>query len=140
MFFKNKKTKIKITDTDRAWVDENMKYLIDVFGYPLGEFEQFELNDHCFPLLYSTKDPELGNLVEDLKELLSLQNVEVLFEVREDLRDLNNVPFEVYGKSFESELVFLNEGYKIVVAKDLLGHIPRLAYTLIIEFIRIRLI
>lgn len=134
------RNKMKITDLDREWVDDNFKYLIDIFGYPLGQFEQFELNDQYFPLLFSTEDPELANLIEDLRELLTLQGVKIVFETREDIRSLNNVPYLVDGELFESELVFLDEGYKIVVAKDLLGHIPRLVYAFIIEFIRIRLI
>ena len=132
--------KIKITEPDREWVDDNFKYLIDIFGYPLSQFEQFELNDHYFPLLFSTEEPELANLIEDLRGLLTLDGVQIAAETRKDIRDLNNVPYVVDGELFESELVFLDDGYKIVVAKDLLGYLPRLVYAFIIEFVRIRLI
>ena len=118
------RNEMKITDPDREWVNDNFKYLIDIFGYPLSQFEQFELTDQYFPLLFSTEEPQLNNLIEDLRELLTLQGVKINFETRDDIRSLNNVPYSVDDEVFESDLIFLDDDYKIVVAKDLLGYLP----------------
>jgi tetratricopeptide (TPR) repeat protein len=135
-----KQNEMKITDTDREWVNDNFKYLIDIFGYPLSEFEQLELTDQYFPLLFSTENIELANLIEDLRGLLTLDGVKIKFEIRDNIRSLNDVRYLVDNKLFESDLIFLDDGYKIVVSKDLLANTPRLVYAFIIEFIRIRLI
>ena len=80
------KTELKITDTDREWVDENMKYLIDVLGYPASNFDQFLLNSEYFPLFFSTKEIIVTNLIEDLKVLLDLIDVPIDVDIIHDIK------------------------------------------------------
>jgi Tfp pilus assembly protein PilF len=63
----------------------------------------------------------------------------VQVDVLTDLRDFNNIPYQIEGKPFECETALVKGDYKIFVANRLLKHREALIYSLIYEFIRIRL-
>jgi Tfp pilus assembly protein PilF len=138
--FNKKKTKFRITEPDRNWVEDNFKWLIKVFGYPSKESEQIIVTEKYFPKTFSTSDFKVQNLIEDLCKLLSLDSTKIKYELHEDLRDAYELPLETQGKSFETETE-VNEGsYKIHIANSVARRPNRLIYSLIYEFIKIRLI
>jgi Tfp pilus assembly protein PilF len=64
-----------------------------------------------------------------------------VFEVHEDLRDVYGMPFATVNKQYEAETEILeNNSYKLHIAKITIKQPNRLIFSLIYEFIRIRLI
>jgi tetratricopeptide (TPR) repeat protein len=142
LFGFNKKTKdlnFRITEPDRDWVEDNFKWLIKVFGYPNRQSDQILITDKFFPKTFSTSDLIVQNLIEDLCNLLGLDFSKITFELHEDLRDVYGMPFEMQGKPFETETEITENNYKIHIAKSISKRPSRLTYSLIYEFIKIRL-
>ena len=142
LFGFNKKTKeptFRITEPDRDWVEDNFKWLIQIFGYPNRQTEQILITDQFFPKTFSTSEPEVKNLIEDLCNLLNLESGKIGFELHEDLRDNYGMPYEIQGKPFETDTEISENYYKIHIAKSISKRPNRLIFNLIYEFIRIRL-
>jgi tetratricopeptide (TPR) repeat protein len=136
---KTKEPKFRITEPDRNWVEDNFKWLIKVFGYPNRHTEQILITDKFFPKTFSTSDLIVQNLIEDLCNLLGLDSRKITFELHEDLRDVYGMPFEMQGKPFETETEMTENNYKIHIAKSISKRPNRLVFSLIYEFIKIRL-
>lgn len=128
-----------ITEDDRLWVEENFRWLKEVFGYPNRMEEQVLLTPKFFPATFAAPTVMVDNVVSDLCRLFGLQREVILYEVLTDLRDYNNIPYQVEGKPFECETELKKGEYTIFVANSLLKHPERLIHSLIFEFIRIRL-
>jgi tetratricopeptide (TPR) repeat protein len=136
---KPKEDKFFITEPDRNWVEDNLKWLIKVYGYPQRQNEQIILSEHFFPKTFIAEIVEIENLIFDLSMLFALDSKKISFETQEDLRDTYGMPYQIEGKPFEAETEIGDNGYKIYIAKSLTKHPKRLIYNLIYEFIKIRL-
>lgn len=129
----------KITEDDRLWVEENFRWLKDVFGYPNKNHEQILLTANFFPCTFAAQKITVDSAITDLCKLLYLSDSTIRYELLSDIRDFNNVPYEVEGKAFECETDLKKGAHTIYVSKSLLNHPDRLLYCLIYELIRIRL-
>ena len=136
---KTKEPKFRITEPDRDWVEDNFKWLIKVFGYPNRQSEQIIITDKFFPKTFSTSEIIVQNLIEDLCNLLGLDISKITFELHEDLRDVYGMPLEIQGKPFETETEVTENNYKIHIAKSISKRPNRFIFSLIYEFIKIRL-
>jgi tetratricopeptide (TPR) repeat protein len=139
-FFKNKENDtFRITEPDRLWVEDNFKWLIKVFGYPYLESEQIVLSENYFPKTFKGDRVLIENIIKDLCTLLQIQEDKITFEVVSDIRDIYGMPYQIEGKPFETELEIEEGKYKIHIANSLQKHPKRLIYSLVYEFIRIKL-
>jgi tetratricopeptide (TPR) repeat protein len=132
-------SQFKITEDDRTWVEENFRWLKMVFGYPNKMEEQVLVNAKFFPATFGSAEVRVENVIQDLCHLFGIASETVKFEMHTDLRDFNNIPYEIEGKVFECETELKKGDHKIYVANSLLKRPDRLIYSLIYEFIRIRL-
>ena len=140
-FLKNKENDtFRITKSDRLWVEDNFNWLIKVFGYPYRESEQILLSENYFQKTFKDDRVLIENIILDLNSLLQIQEGKIAFEVVNDIRDTYGMPYEIEGKPFETELEVDDAKYKIHIANSLQKHPKRLIYSLVYEFIRIKLI
>src|SRR3954468_9607294 len=93
----------KITDEDRLWVEENFRWLKSAFGYPNKLEEQVLLTPKFFPATYAAETIVIDHIINDLCTLFGLAPDTVKFELLTDLRDYNNIPYQIEGKPFECE-------------------------------------
>ena len=139
-FFKNKENDtFRIPDPDRLWVEESFRWLINVFGYPHRESEQILLSENYFPTSFKGDKVLIENIIKDLCSLLQIQEEKISFEVVHDIRDSYGMPYQIEGKPFETELEIKEGKYKIHIANSLQKHPKRLIFSLVYEFIRIKL-
>lgn len=129
----------KITDDDKLWVEENFRWLKEVFGYPNKSHEQILFTPKFFPASFNAQMITIENAITDISGLLDLPGNCVRCVMLSDLRDMNNVPYEIEGKAFGCETELKKGDYTIYVANSLIKHPDLLLYSLIYEFIRIRL-
>jgi len=129
----------KITEEDRLWVEENFRWLIEVFGYPNKLEEQVLLTPKFFPETFAAEVVDIGNVITDMCKLFGIPRQAVAYEIITDLRDYNNIPYQIEGTPFECETELKKGEYTIFVANSLHQHPERLIYSLSYEFIRIRL-
>jgi tetratricopeptide (TPR) repeat protein len=139
LFGNEKNDTFRITEPDRLWVEDNFRWLIEVFGYPYRESEQILLSENYFPQTFKGDKVLIENIIKDLCSLLQVNEEKVTFEVVNDIRDSYGVPYEIEGKSFETALETDKGEYKIHIANSLQKHPKRLVYNLVYEFIRIKL-
>ncbi len=125
---------------DRIWIEDNYKWLIQVFGYPTRRSNQILINDKYFPRTFSSKELNIQYLIDDLCTLTGLDSSLISFELHRDLRDVYGMPYSIDGKPFETEIEIGEHGYSIHIAQSLTNLPNRLIYNLIYEFIKIRLI
>jgi Tfp pilus assembly protein PilF len=137
---KDKDVKFRITDEDRNWVEENFSWLIITYGLSNKLQDQIIISDKFFPKLFSTEDIQIQHIIEDLSKLLEIESEKVRFEIRTDLRDSNQMPYEIHGNPFETEIEKKDEYYTIHIAQSLSKNPNRLIFNLIYEFIKIKLI
>ncbi|MFZ6013985.1 MAG: tetratricopeptide repeat protein [Bacteroidota bacterium] len=135
----NSNSNFRITDEDRLWVEENFRWLKQVFGYPNKLEEQVLLTPRFFPATFSTPSVAVDNVITDLCQLFGIPRHLVSYETRSDLRDFNNIPYQIEGRPFECEAELKKGQYKIFVANSLQKHPERLIYSLIYEFVCMRL-
>lgn len=128
----------KISEEDRLWVEENFRWLKEVFGYPNKMEEQVLLTPKYFSATFGNETVIIENVITDLCNLFRIAPHTVNYEMLSDLRDYN-IPYEIEGRAFECETALEKGHYQIYVANSLLKHPERLIYSLIYEFIRIRL-
>jgi tetratricopeptide (TPR) repeat protein len=129
----------RITDEDRHWVEENFRWLKNVFGYPNKMEEQVLINDKFFPKTFSVQQVLVRNVIDDLCKLFNIPESSVSYEFVTDLRDTSDIPFGTDGAPFEADTELNKGNHKIYVANSLQRHPERLIYCIIYEFIRIRL-
>jgi tetratricopeptide (TPR) repeat protein len=139
-FFKIKENDtFRITEPDRLWVEDNFRWLFKVFGYPYRESEQILLSENYFLKTFEDDKVLIENIIKDLCLLLQIQEEKITFEVVNDIRDSYGMPYEIEGKPFETELEIEEGKYRIHIANSLHKHPKRLIYSLVYEFIRIKL-
>lgn len=139
-FFKNKENDtFRITEPDRLWVEDNLRWLIKVYGYPYRESEQILLSENYFPKTFKGDKVLIENIINDLSSLFQIREEKISFEVVNDIRDSYGMPYEIEGKPFETELEIQDGKYKIHIANSLQKHPNRLIYSLFYEFLRIKI-
>ncbi|MFC6997822.1 tetratricopeptide repeat protein [Rufibacter roseus] len=135
----NKDTTFNITEPDREWVEDNFKWLIQAYGYPSRQSQQLLFNETLFPNTFKAHKIDVQDIVNDLATILLLDPTKISFEYVEDLRDSFATPYEIDGELFETRTEIAEGNYRIYVAKSLLQHPKRLIFSLIFEFVKIRL-
>jgi len=128
-----------ISEGDRVWVEENFGWLKSVFGYPNKQEEQTVLTAAFFPATFSTPEVSVENVVTDLCRLFGIPRDYVRYDVLSDLRDHNDIPYQMEGVRFASETELKKGNHRLFVAYNMVKHRDRLVCSLIYEFIRIRL-
>ena len=124
---------------DREWVIENVTWLVESYGYPEPQTRAITFTPEYFPRSSQQNGLILENMIADLSEILNLSQVHISFDFQEDIRDLDGMPYGLEGKAFQSELIVAKEQYHIILAKNLNKHSSTLLFTLIYEFVKIRL-
>ncbi len=109
----------KITDDDRLWVEENFRWLKEIFGYPNRMEQQVLLTAKFFPATFSSQPVNVENVIIDLCALFGIARDAVRVEILTDLRDYNNIPYEIEGKAFACETDLTKGAYTIFVAGSL---------------------
>ncbi|MFI5131682.1 MAG: tetratricopeptide repeat protein [Chitinophagales bacterium] len=132
-----------VTGTDREWVDENFKWLIETYGYPDRYAKPIFLTEEFFPETLAAKHTAIEPLIADLSKLFGVDALKISFETVGDIRDTYGTPYEFRDKPFECELEIVSstEGnsYKLFFAKTLLRHPKRLLFNCVYHFIKIQL-
>jgi len=85
---KEKKSRFPITKFDREWVIENLKWLVQVYGYPQSGERQIVFSEEFFAMSTKNDGGTVENLIADLKSILNLQHAEVTFDFQDDIRDI----------------------------------------------------
>lgn len=137
-FHRKKEAHFQLTEADREWVEENFKWLLDIYGYLGKELKPVALNETFFPATFLASTTEVQPIIDDLAFMLQLDAAKISFELQEDLRDIPGMPYEMESP-FEADTVIAENAYQIIIAKSLLQHPKRLSFSLIYEFIKIRL-
>lgn len=137
---KNKENNtFRIAEPDKLWVEANFRWLIKVFGYPYHNNEQVLLSENYFPNSFSGNKIRIENIITDLCFLLQIQEDKLSFEVVKDIRDSCDLPYKIEGKPFETTVRTEGGNYKIYIANSLQKNPKRLIYSLVYDFIKIKL-
>ncbi len=111
-----------------------------MFGIPDAKNEQIVISPDYFPQTFSKSKIEIPDIIQDLSTLSGIEGVKIQIETHTDLRDSHGMPYAIDGKEFESVTEALADGtYKIHLANSITTNPNRLIYSLIYEFIDIRL-
>ena len=138
---KVKNDKLRITEPDKNWIEDNFKWLIQVYGYPTSEGGQILISEKYFPKTFSTKEIEVQNLIDDLCDLMNLDSDKISFELHTDLSDSYGTPYQIEGKAFDIETEIINKNnYKLHIKNSVIKRKNRLIFSLIYELTRICLI
>jgi Tfp pilus assembly protein PilF len=129
----------KITENDKVWVDENFRWLKEVFGYPNKHHEQILFTPAFFPSTFERNAVSVESLITDLCKLLDLPKNCVRCIVLSDFPDTPNEQNEAGGQLVEFKTELTKGDYTLYVANSLLKHPDRLLSSLVYEFVRIRL-
>lgn len=129
----------RISELDKLWIEDNFRWLIKVFGYPYYENEQILLSENYFPNSFSVSKVLIENIIKDLCFLFQIQEDKLSFEVVKDIRDSYDTPYEIEGKPFETTVRIEEGNYKISIANSLHNNPKRLIYSLVYDFIKIKL-
>lgn len=136
---KNKKTGFPIIEEDKNWVIENLTWLVQAYGVPHADDKTVVFSQEFFPLTSSREGDKVENLIADLKSILGLESTNITFDLQEDIRDFEGLPYELNGRPFQSGLIVAEGQYHIILARSLLKHDATLLASLINEFLKIRL-
>ena len=134
--FGKKKDKIDydITSEEREWIESNFKWIIEMFGYPSPEIKEVLLTEEFFPKSLTEGVQNVQNPIDDLCAIFHFDSKKISFEIDEDLRDSYTTPYEIQGPAFQMDTEFLENHYKIHIAKSLLKKPNKLIYSFIYEF------
>jgi Tfp pilus assembly protein PilF len=130
--------KFKITDTDKRWVEENFKWLIQIYGYPNKMEEPVLVNEQSFPTVFAGRTVTINNIIIDLCLLFGLSRDIITFEIHTDIRDFN-IPYEMGAAVSECETELKKGAHKLLITNNVQENPALLLHSLIVEFIRIRL-
>jgi len=95
----------RITEEDRIWVEENFRWLKNVFGYPNKMEEQVLLASKFFPATFAKEAVSADNVITDLCTLFGIPRGIVKSEILTDLRDYNDIPYQIEGKENTGSLL-----------------------------------
>jgi Tfp pilus assembly protein PilF len=128
------KNTFRITEDDRLWVEENFKWLTQVFGYPGKHQPQVLFTPAFFPQAFGS-EIAIDNLVADLCILLDLEKELIKAELITDLRNADNIAYETYRCDTQRRA----GQYHIHIAHNMLKRPEVLVPALVYELVRIRL-
>ena len=98
-FFNNKENDtFRITEPDRLWVEDNFRWLIEVFGYAYRESEQILLSENYFPKNFKSVSIFIENINKDLCSLLQIREDKISLEVVNEIRESYGMPFIIKPK------------------------------------------
>lgn len=137
---KHHKNSFTIAEPDRVWVEENYRWLTEVYGYTVLSADPVIFNEKFFPVSLSEKEVHAENIVTDLQSLLHLKDLNIRLDFWEDLRDTQEAPYEIQGKPFESGITACANHYQITVAKSLEALPGRLLFNITYQLVCIKLI
>ena len=136
------KNEFWISDTDKEWVHSSFSWLIEAYGYPSNNVKTKLFTDEFFPATFSSKKVDVNTLITDLCKLLDLNEKKFTYELVDDARDIEGMPYEIHGHPLECEmeinLVTGEDHYHLLLARTLLKHPGRLLLNLIIETVKAR--
>jgi hypothetical protein len=130
------KNEFWISDTDKEWVHSSFSWLIEAYGYPSNNVKTKLFTDEFFPATFSNKKVDVNTLITDLCKLLDLNEKKFTYELVDDARDIEGMPYEIHGDPLECEmeinLISGEDHYHLLLAKTLLKYPGRLLLNLII--------
>lgn len=129
----------RITEPDKHWFEDNFRWLMKVFGYPYQEPEQIHISENFFSKTFQGDRVLIENIIKDLCTLLQIHEDKINFEVVTDVRNIYGTPYHMERKSFETAIEIKEGRYKIYIPNSLQKQSKRLVYSLVYEFIRIKL-
>lgn len=136
------KNEFWISDTDKEWVHGSFSWLIEAYGYPAKNVKTKLFTEEFFPSTFSSKKVDVNTLITDLCKLLDLNEKKFTYELVDDARDIEGMPYEIHGHPFECEmeinLVSDEDHYHLLLARTLLKYPGRLLLNLIIETVKAR--
>lgn len=136
MFSKNK---FWISDDDKEWIHDSFSWLIQAYGYPSENIKTVLFTQEFFPATFSIKKIDVNTLISDLCNLLVLDEKKFTYELVEDARNTDGMPYEIHGLPFECEMeVKQGQGYHLSIAKALLDHPSRLLLSMILQTVTAR--
>jgi len=134
---KKKNADFQINEDDRIWVEETINFLISGFGLPNKNSELISFSEKYFPNTLSNNKVNAENIIKDLSDMLELDATKISFEIYTDIRDIQNVPYEIDGVPLDTYTEKTGNEYKIYIANSL--NTGRLLSRLIREFSYIKL-
>ncbi|HET6722012.1 MAG TPA: tetratricopeptide repeat protein, partial [Chitinophagaceae bacterium] len=133
------KNKFWISDNDKEWIHDSFSWLIQVYGYPSKNIKTILFTQEFFPATFSIKKIDVNKLITDLCNLLVLDEKKITYELVEDARNIDGMPYEIHGLPFECEMEIMEgQSYHLSIAKALLGHPSRLLLSLILQTVTAR--
>lgn len=142
LFWKSKKKTLKITQTDREWVESNFRWLLNEFNEAHWKSSQIIISQEYFPETFKSREIKVENILIDCCNHLDLDYNLFLIELLSDIRDTNKIPYE-FGDHPLDCLIDFNEKYnkyQIVINKDILKHPNRFISLFCYEMSKVRLI
>lgn len=129
-----KEAQLRVTAEDRDWVEANFEWLISAFGHPLTE--QIMISEKYFPKTFLTKEIHIENLVADCCDQLGLDQQLFSYEIIEDIRDTNDMPYAFVENPQDCFLNVDKETgeYSLALARTILKHPHWLIASVCIEF------
>ena len=132
--------KFWISDTDKEWVHSCFQLLIQAYGYPYRDSDTILFTHAFFPITFANKQIDPSAIIQDLCLLLGIRENKITFEIVDDIRDTQGVPYEIQGHPFECEMEITEKdggnNYHLFIAKTLLKHPGRLLLNLIIQTLK----
>ena len=136
--FKSNRTEPDVTEDMRLWIEQTITFLIQTFGHPHLDRNQFRYDTKE----YNHSDPHkhLNNVGNELRNFLKLTHVELSIEVIKDIRDSGLDAFEIDGTIIDSELEITDTGYVINLSNHITQNPVLLLRFLIIELLKVKFI
>ena len=136
-----KKTmEFKISDNQRKWAETNFIFLLKSYGIPPNHGNQALLNSKYFSATFSEKETKIENILEDLKNILSLNSARISYEFSYDLRDSVGLPLAIQGEFDEMQLQKLNNNeYCILISNSVKDKPNKFIFSLINIILKIKL-
>lgn len=134
-----KKSKITIHKQESDWVNQTFKLLISGLGIERNNHKQIKFSREFFPNTFAGSNTLIKAIIIDLTNILELNDVNIKYDIQEDLRDIYGVEFETTGNLFECSLDYDENCYQLHIANSIVNESHRLVYCLIKEFSLIKL-
>jgi tetratricopeptide (TPR) repeat protein len=136
----DKAKKPLIMANDAAWVDQNMRWLQMSLGMPAAK--QFMSAAADFPNALSGPKLSIDGLITDCCQQLGLKRKFFSYEIFEDMRDGEAMPYAYVDKPLDCVLHYDNQQrtYTLLLSKSILSSSPWLIADVCYEFSRAKLI
>jgi hypothetical protein len=134
-----KKHKFNIDEADKVWVEENIEWLIAVFGYPDRACDQITLTRTYFPHTLQGHTVLAQHIIKDLCRLLDIKENTITYSFVKDIRDTYGVPYVIEGQLFEADFEVARGVYQIRMPNVLQKNPQHLFHSLLCTFIKIKL-